>query len=326
MLCFYFILLILPMTNAWTHAIQKKAPVVFAGECETLKKSITRSSIGKELLYICDPIYEPQCTPDNIRDNLRSFLQNSLVLKYYTGLPICQVDTSKMKVVNQLNIENEHNNMVQSLNMVRAFLQGGYSDMYNMKLWNITFDPIYNNVMNNIQKCLVFNRNNEYIANYFIGHPMFCPSYENIMIRKDSITEKYYSCSSHIIWIHKLEYYTKELIRFATIVENPIGIYIYGDTDMIRLTKLIKKINPSNEMGKVLLITRTSSHHLSKIIPYIKKQSLHVCWCADLRGFNKNTIRDIINIHQQFDSFTGIRINATISLSLAIGEYINSLL
>lgn len=321
----YIVLILCMRVNAWIWTPQtlkimnKKVPIVFAAECDHLRKTLTATSNGQELLYIYEnPVKE--CNPDKIRDGLRLLLQTTTVLMYSSGLPITQIDTGHFNQSNP-NIIESHNTLVESLNMIRGFLQGGYTELYNMDNWNFTQSNIYNNVVFHMKKCFNMIKHHFRIDRYFIGHQLLFLPYEETMKRKDSMSELMYATSGHLLWLDK---YTNENIQFLKNIQNPVGIQVNDNYKFHDLKNIIKNLNPNNDFGKIILITRMRSNTLLKFIKDIQNMDLNVCWCADFRNIrNKNYIQNIFNIHKKTKTWTGIWLQPDLDKIFFIGDCIS---
>ena len=89
--------------------------------------------------------------------------------------------------------------------------------------------------------------------------------YEEALTRQDSHTNKWYDCSSHLVW---LGYRTGKIdsahVEFLSGIHNPIGIKVGKNTKLKELVSVIKKINPSNEIGKIILILRYGKNEIKQ--------------------------------------------------------------
>ena len=229
---------------------------------------------------------------------------------------------------------------VQTLNMLRGFSTGGYADINRLHAWNLDFvekskeGSKYRELSNKITKSLRFlkglgmNTNSDLITktNIYTGHECLLLPYEESLTRKDSITGKYYDCSSHFLWIGER---TRQLdgahLEFLRGVSNPIGIKLSDKINIDEITSLIKIINPDNIPGRITLITRMGHDKIKTVLPklirIIQNESLCVTWCCDpmhantfktkngikTRDFNliKLEIIEYFNVHSKMGTFPG---------------------
>jgi 3-deoxy-7-phosphoheptulonate synthase len=96
-----------------------------------------------------------------------------------------------------------------------------------------------------------------------------------------------------MIWIGER---TRQLdgahVEFARGLENPVGIKISENFDNNQLELLIRTLNPLNEEGKIVLITRMGtkiSEGLPRLVEMIKRRKLAVLWISD--PMHGNTVK-----------------------------------
>jgi len=220
---------------------------------------------------------------------------------------------------------------VQTMNLIRALSEGGYADIERIDKWNLDFvkknnsfiSNSYNDLASDVHKAIKFikatgSNNLESItkAKFYTAHEALLLPYEEALTRVDSTTNKYYDCSAHMIWIGER---TRQLdgahTEFVRGVNNPIGIKISEKCVPHELCQLIEMINPSNEKGKIVVITRMGKYindFLPQIVQLITRKNLNVVWICD--PMHGNTIklsnglktRLLKDIKQEFESFIKI--------------------
>jgi len=69
-------------------------------------------------------------------------------------------------------------------------------------------------------------------------------------VRRDSLTNDYYDCSAHMLWIGDR---TRQLdgahVEFLRGVNNPIGVKVGPSMNTDELIRLIDILNPENDPG-----------------------------------------------------------------------------
>ena len=195
---------------------------------------------------------------------------------------------------------------VQTMNLIRALSEGGYADIERIKDWNLNFikytesSDKYDILSKNVYKALNFiksigldNVQESKKAKFYTAHESLLLPYESSLTRKDSISLNYYACSAHMLWIGER---TRQLdgahVEYVRGLENPIGIKISEKCDAYELEKLIRILNPLNEEGKIILISRMGKE-ITKTLPslvyIIKKRKLNVIWICD--PMHGNTVK-----------------------------------
>jgi 3-deoxy-7-phosphoheptulonate synthase len=187
-----------------------------------------------------------------------------------------------------------------TMNITRAFTKGGYAALHRVHAWNNEFvksSPMgrsYERLARNIDQALHFM---EVIgldtdipqlkqALFYISHEALLLGYEEALTRQDSITGQWYDCSAHMVWIGDR---TRQLdgahVEFLRGVLNPIGMKIGPKHDIAVIKKLIERLNPENEPGRMTLITRFGAKNVDKYLPplirEIKKEGYKVVWSCD---------------------------------------------
>ncbi len=218
-----------------------------------------------------------------------------------------------------------------TLNLVRAFATGGYGKLENNYDWflknqvreHISFD-LYKAIIQQITGSLkffesYFTKISEYNQNTFVyaSHEALLLDYEECFIREDSLTNKNYLTSAHFLWIgDRTRHIQSEHVELLSGVENPIGIKIGPSVNLEDLIRIINKLNPTNEKGKITLICRLGVKEIKNILPVliteIKKYKINATWiCDPMHGnieiINNLKTRNFDNIVEEISEF--IRIN-----------------
>ena len=188
-----------------------------------------------------------------------------------------------------------------ALNLLRAFSTGGYADLHEVHRWNLDFlegsaqDNKYRIIADRIGECLDFmkacgiNKNTAGListVDFFTSHEALLLSYEQSLTRVDSLTGKYYDCSSHMLWIGERTRSLDEAhIEFMRGIGNPIGVKIGPTTSTDDIINLINKLNPENEAGKLTLISRMGKDKIGNILPNLVRkvdsEGMKVVWSCD---------------------------------------------
>ena len=348
--------------------IKKFPPLVFAGEARSLKSRLSDVSKGKAFLLQGGDCAESFADfhPDNIKNTFKVILQMAVVLTFGASCPIVKVgriagqfakprssdketingvelESYKGDIINGINFTKvdrspdparliqAYNQSASTLNLLRAFSQGGYANLNKIHQWNLNFVEEekankFSEIADRIDECLAFmkacgiNDNNVRQINeteFFTSHEALLLEYEEALTRIDSTSGKWYDVSAHMLWVGDR---TRQLdgahIEFVRGIENPIGIKIGPTTDENELVKILDYVNPDNEGGKITLICRMGAdkidNHLPKIVKKIKSEGRAVIWACD--PMHGNTIksntgyktRPVSNIFSEIQKFFAI--------------------
>lgn len=313
-------------------------PLVFAGEVEALKDGLAKATEGEAFLLQGGDCAETfaDYSATNIRDLFKVILQMSIVLTYSGACPVVKVgriagqfakprssDTEKIDgielpsyrgdIVNGIDFTKEarepdpkrllqaYSQSAGTLNLLRAFAQGGLADLHQVHRWNLnfvesdTFGKEYQAVAQKITDALKFmeacginSQNSPSITEtpFFTSHEALLLNYEEALTRQDSLSGKWYDCSAHMLWIGDR---TRQIdgahVEFLRGVNNPIGIKAGPTTDPDELMKIIDIINPENEAGKINVIVRMGAdnigYHLPNLLQAAKREGKKILWSSD---------------------------------------------
>jgi 3-deoxy-7-phosphoheptulonate synthase len=196
----------------------------------------------------------------------------------------------------------------QTLNILRAFSTGGYADMSRLHAWNLDFvqglpaGSRYKEMCAKVDESLRFmkaigvdTRSPTFTqCNFYTAHECLLLPYEQALTRQDSITDRWYGCSAHMLWIGER---TRQLdhahVHFCAGVNNPIGIKVSEKCTPEELLTMLDTINPDNIPGRVTIVVRMGAQkvreHLPKLIRAVQREGRTVLWISD--PVHGNTIK-----------------------------------
>ena len=196
-----------------------------------------------------------------------------------------------------------------SVNLLRAFSQGGFADIRQVHAWTLestragsTYKQ-FSELAEKISEALDFmeaagvspnNTQSLRRVDFFTSHEALLLEYEEALCRIDSLTGNPVAGSGHMLWIgDRTRDPDGAHVDFCSGVENPIGLKCGPSLSEDDMLKLVQKLNPDNEMGRLTLITRYGhdkvSDHLPKLIKRVKSEGFNVVWCCD--PMHGNTIK-----------------------------------
>lgn len=310
-------------------------PLVFAGECDNLKEKVAQAARGEAFWLQGGDCAETflGATADSIRNRIKTILQMAAVLQYGASMPVIKVgrmagqfakprsnDIEKRgevslpayrgDAVNDLEFTEQartpdpsrlvkvYNTSSATLNLVRAFTQGGFADLRLVHEWNKGFvkdsnaGAKYEALAKEIGRALDFMRSaginpEEFkTVDFYSSHEALILEYEKALTRIDSRTGLPYDVSAHFIWIGER---TRQLegahIDFAKKVKNPIGVKLGPKTTIDEMLELMEVLNPDEEPGRLTFITRMGAKNIRAVLPplvdAVKKSGRSVLWVCD---------------------------------------------
>jgi 3-deoxy-7-phosphoheptulonate synthase len=188
-----------------------------------------------------------------------------------------------------------------TLNLLRAFAQGGYADLHRVHTWNQGFvaaSPAgerYKELADRLTETLEFmaavgltSETTPQIreTDFFTSHEALLLPYEQALTRVDSTTGDWYDCSAHMLWIgDRTRQPNGAHAEFLRGVKNPIAFKCGPTLDPQDMLKLIDLLNPENEAGRLTLIVRMGHDKVEQKLPAlvraVEREGKKVVWCCD---------------------------------------------
>ena len=202
-----------------------------------------------------------------------------------------------------------YNQSAATLNLLRAFAQGGYADLHKVHQWNLGFvadSPLgerYRDLANRLDETLGFMAacgiNSETTpqlreTDFYTCHEGLLLTYEEALTRVDSTSGDWYDTSAHMVWIgDRTRQPDGAHVEFMSGIANPIGMKTGPSMDPDELIRLIDILNPENEPGRLTLVSRMSADAVTEKLPplvrRVRDEGRRVVWVCD--PMHGNTIK-----------------------------------
>lgn len=313
-------------------------PLVFAGEARALKRQLADVAEGRAFLLQGGDCAEAfaEHGADNIRDFFRVFLQMSVVLTYAAAKPIVKVGriagqfakprSSDIETKDDVTLPSYRGDIINgigfdeasripdperqimayrqsaaTLNLIRAFAQGGYANLEHVHEWTLGFvneSPAgerYKELADRLSETLRFMKAIGFSADdhprlretdFYTSHEALLLGYEEAMTRTDSTSGDYYSTSGHMLWIgDRTRQPDHGHVEYFRGIKNPIGLKCGPSMTADGLLELCDILNPENEAGRLTLINRFGhekvGEHLPELIRAVEREGKKVVWSCD---------------------------------------------
>jgi 3-deoxy-7-phosphoheptulonate synthase len=324
-----------PAVDAAVAKLRSVPPLVFAGECDDLKKKLAAVSRGDAFLLQggdCAETFDG-VTADNVRNKLRVLLQMAVVLTYAASVPVVKLGrlagqyakprssdtetrhgltlpayrgdavngfdfTEQARRPDPQRLVDVYHSSASTLNLVRAFVTGGYADLRQMHTWNTDFvrsSPVgrrYEQVASEIDRALAFMKaigadpDEFHRVDFHSSHEALILEYEHALTRIDSRTEQPYDVSAHFVWIGER---SRQLdgahVELLSHIRNPIGVKLGPTTSPDDAIALAEKLDPEREPGRLTFITRMGAGKVTDLLPNIVEKvtaaGIQVAWVCD---------------------------------------------
>ncbi len=318
--------------------IAKFPPLVFAGEARALTDQLAQVAAGEAFLLQGGDCAESfaEFHPDNIRDTFRVLLQMAVVLTYASKLPVVKVGrmagqfakprsapteerdgislpsyrgdnvndiafTAEARNPDPERMIRGYNQSAATLNLLRAFAQGGYANLVQVHRWTLDFmgrspwAERYQALADRIGDALDFmaacGLDPETVpqlqgTRFYTSHEALLLPYEQAMTRQDSLTGDWYDCSAHMVWIgDRTRFEGSAHVEFLRGIGNPIGIKCGPSLEPDVLLRLLDTLDPRRVPGRVTLISRYGQDKIEKglapLIRAVKREGRPVVWSCD---------------------------------------------
>ncbi|MGM1016623.1 MAG: class II 3-deoxy-7-phosphoheptulonate synthase [Actinomycetota bacterium] len=301
---------------AVSQQIAALPPLVFAGEVDNLRDRLARAASGQAFLLQGGDCAETfaGATAEQIRNRIKTVLQMAVVLTYGASMPIVKMGRMAGQFAKPRSSDSEtrgdvtlpayrgdivngydfteasrqadpgrllqgYHTAASTLNLIRAFTQGGFADLREVHSWNKGFaqnpaNQRYERMAAEIDRAIKFMEaagadfDELKRVEFFTGHEGLLMDYERPMTRIDSRTDTPYNTSAHFLWIGER---TRDLdgahVDYFSKIRNPIGVKLGPTTSPETALELIDKLDPEREPGRLTFITRMGAGKIRDALP-----------------------------------------------------------
>ncbi len=291
-------------------------PLVFAGEVDNLRDRLAKAAAGQAFLLQGGDCAETfaGATAEQIRNRIKTVLQMAVVLTYGASMPVVKMGrmagqfakprssdtetrgdvtlpayrgdivngydfTEGSRTADPQRLLKGYHTAASTINLIRAFTQGGFADLREVHSWNKGFaqnpaNQQYERLATEIDRAIKFMEaagadfDELKRVEFYTGHEGLLMDYERPMTRIDSRTHTPYNTSAHFLWIGER---TRELdgahVDYFSKIRNPIGVKLGPSTDPSVALALIDKLDPEREPGRLTFITRMGAGKIRDALP-----------------------------------------------------------
>jgi len=315
--------------------LTRQPPLVFAGECDQLKARLAAVASGEAFVLHGGDCAETFAgsTADAVRDRLETLLQIAVVLTYAASVPVVKIGRMagqfakprsrpfesrdgvelpayRGEAVNGLDFTADarrpdperllraYQCAAVTLNLSRAFTNGGYADLHEVHAWNQDFvaqSPAgrrYEQLAGEIDRALSFMRacgaDPEELrgVELYSSHEGLLLEYEQALTRIDARTEMPYDLSAHLLWIgDRTRDPDGAHVEFFRHVRNPIAVKLGPTASPGDAAALVERLNPEGEPGRLTFITRLGAARVRELLPPLVEEVIRlgspVAWVCD---------------------------------------------
>jgi len=239
-------------------------------------------------------------------------LQGDLELPSYFGDLINRADfTESARTPDPHMLVRGYQHAAMTINFIRSLATGGFADLHHPESWELGFlstadlpdhrKAQYHDLMERLADGLRFmealsdNAVHESSAvEFFTSHEGLNLYYESAQTRTVPRRAGHYDLTTHLPWIGER---TRDLagahIEFFRGIRNPVGVKVGPTADPAEIVRLIETLNPCDEPGKMILITRMGAKNAASALPPIleavRDTGKPVLWVSDPMHGNAQT-------------------------------------
>lgn len=302
--------------RAASAEIASLPPLVFAGEVDILRERLARAARGDSFLLQGGDCAETfaGATAEQIRNRVKTILQMAVVLTYGASMPIVKMGrmagqfakprssdletrgdvtlpayrgdivngydfTPESRQADPRRLVQGYHTAASTLNLIRAFTQGGFADLRQVHSWNKGFaqnpaNQRYEGLAKEIDRAIRFMEaagadfDELKRVEFYTGHEGLLMDYERPMTRIDSRNGTAVNTSAHFLWVGER---TRDLdgahIDYFSRIRNPIGVKLGPSTTAETMERLIDKLDPEREPGRLTFITRMGAGKIRDALP-----------------------------------------------------------
>jgi 3-deoxy-7-phosphoheptulonate synthase len=313
-------------------------PLVFAGEARRLTKSLARVAAGEAFVLHGGDCAESfaEHGANNLRDFFRVFLQMAVVLTFAAALPVVKIGriagqfakprTAPTETRNGIALPSYRGDIINAieftaaartpdprrqieayrqsaatLNLLRAFAQGGYANLASVHQWMLGFvkdspqSRRYTELADRISEALGFMRAigldledhpELRTTDIYTSHEALLLGFEQAMTRVDSTSGDWYCTSGHLLWVgDRTRTHDHAHVEYCRGIKNPLGLKCGPSSRPDDLLRLIDILNPENAPGRLTLICRMGADKVADLLPplirAVQREGREVVWSCD---------------------------------------------
>jgi len=237
---------------------------------------------------------KPRSKPTETRDGvtLPSFFGESVNAPDFTAAAR-QPDPARMLTA--------HQHAAVTLNFIRSLTAAGFADAHHTEYWELPFrknvpqsvHSEYKATTRRLSEALRFmsalgERSVAELTrvDFYTSHEALHLDYEAAQTTTVPRRDGHYLLSTHFPWVGER---TRQIdgahIEFLRGIRNPLAMKVGPSATPADVVKLIAKLNPNNEPGRLTLVTRLGAERVGELLPPIveavRKEGMLVLWVTD---------------------------------------------
>ncbi|MEO6121530.1 MAG: 3-deoxy-7-phosphoheptulonate synthase class II, partial [Acidimicrobiales bacterium] len=168
--------------------------------------------------------------------------------------------TAAGRVADPERLIGAYHQSAATLNLLRAFTKGGFADLSQMHVWNQQFVATsaegrrYDAIAAEIDRAMRFMRacgidlgSEAHLqqVEFYTSHEALLLGYEEALTRRDSLTDQWYDCSAHMLWVgDRTRHLDGAHLEFLRGVSNPLGCKVGPSAGIEDVLGICDRLDP----------------------------------------------------------------------------------
>jgi 3-deoxy-7-phosphoheptulonate synthase len=197
-----------------------------------------------------------------------------------------------------------------TLNFIRAMVKGGFADLRHPEYWDlewVSHSPLageYRRLAASITESLLFLENVLGVhageierVDFFTSHEGLHLPYEEAQTCRSAAEGRWYNLSTHFPWIGmRTSDPDGAHVEYFRGIANPIAVKVGPSMTPAVLQRLLDRLDPENEPGRLTLIHRFGCERVAESLPplieAVQASGKTVLWCSDPMHGNTRLTED----------------------------------
>lgn len=201
------------------------------------------------------------------------------------------------------NMVSCYHHASMTLNFIRSLIDGGFADLHHPERWDMRFlghadlppdlKVEYRRMTRSLAEAMEFmealgDKSVDELSRveFFTSHEGLNLLYESAQTREVPRRRGWWDLTTHLPWVGER---TRNLdgphVEFFRGVENPVGVKVGPTAGVEEVVRLVERLNPEDEAGKVVLIHRMGARDVAVRLPGllegVKRSGRRVLWVCD---------------------------------------------
>lgn len=188
-----------------------------------------------------------------------------------------------------------------TLNLLRGFTKGGFADLSHVHRWNQEFVATsaegqrYEQIAAEIERALRFmaacginvsDNAGLHQVDFYTSHEALILNYEEPLVRQDSLTGDWVSCSAHMLWAgERTRNVDGAHVEFLSGIINPVAVKLGPTSTPTQALALAERLDSDRDPGRLTFITRFGAGRTQELLPPLveamRRAGHTVVWACD---------------------------------------------